>query len=118
MLADDGLLHLEVSNFSRPAGPYSAFLQFPQLYSFTYLTLVNYLQAAGFTPIFADDAVGRSLVIISRRSAVPARREFVSIDVPKYAAALARKSRVYRYAARLPQFSVFGKLKGALYSGF
>jgi hypothetical protein len=120
LLADDGLLSLEVVNFERPSLPRETFLQFPLLYQLTYISLTNYLQKAGFRPIYVDEslsseAVG-TLTIVSRRVHERGSNDFIHIDLDKHLRSLDRKDRLYRLAEWLPRFSIFGRLRSVLKS--
>jgi SAM-dependent methyltransferase len=120
LVADDGLLYLEVVNFERPCVPRTQFLQFPLLYQLTPISLTNYLQQAGFRPIYvdetiSDEAVG-SLTIVSRRSAERRSNDFIRIDLDKHLNNLNRKDRIYRLAEWVPRFSIFGRIRSVLKS--
>jgi hypothetical protein len=114
LLDDSGLLFLEVVNLNRLGNPRSEAMQFPKLFTFTCISLSNYLHSAGFQPIFVDESVG-SLTIVSKRL-TDARDEFVAIDLAKHLADLNRKNHLYRLATWLPRFSVFGKIRSVLNS--
>jgi SAM-dependent methyltransferase len=118
ILEDNGLLYLEVPNFNRPGGPYRAFLQFPHLYSFTYVTLANYLVDADFHPIFVDEAVANLTVISRRGGSMLKNGEFTRIDISKYLSALKWKNRIYGFAKVIPRFSVFGKVRSLINSAY
>jgi SAM-dependent methyltransferase len=120
LLADDGLLFLEVGNFERSGLPREKFLQFPLLYQLTHISLTNYLEQAGFRQIYVDEAItdqgGGTLAIVSRRSRERRSNDFIRIDLEKHLRCLARKDRIYRWAECLPRYSIFGRLRSVLKS--
>ncbi|HEX4147115.1 MAG TPA: methyltransferase domain-containing protein [Pirellulales bacterium] len=120
LLADDGLLLLEVGNFERPGLPREQFLQFPLLYQLTPISLTNYLERAGFRPIYVDEAVRSegtgTLTMVARRSSERRTGDFIRIDLEKHLSGMERKDRIYRLADRLPRFSIFERLRAVLKS--
>jgi SAM-dependent methyltransferase len=120
LLADDGLLFLEVGNFERSGFPRETFLQFPVLYQLTSISLTNYLDQAGFRPIYVDEAITNegsgTLTIVARRSRECGSKDFIRIDLEKHLRCLARKDRIYGLAEWLPRFSIFGRLRSVLKS--
>ncbi len=120
LLADDGLLVLEVVNFDRPSLPRDQFLQFPLLYIFSFISLVNLLAATGFRPVFHDEtssdtSVG-TMTVIARRMSERWEKDFIQVDLERYKKNLDRKDRIYRLAERLPRVSIFGRLRSVLKS--
>ena len=107
-------------NLNRFGVPLEKYLQFPLLFSLTLISLINYLQQAGFRPIYVDEPVGDDAVgtlkVVCRRLPERGGDDFIRIDLEKHLKALYRKDRIYRMAEWLPRFSIFGRLRSALNS--
>jgi hypothetical protein len=107
-------LALEVKNLNRLAHPREGVLQFPAVFVFTAITLLNYLYRTGFRPLFVDDT-GPSLKVIARRHDELVE-DFMAVDLERHLADLNRKNRFYRLATWIPPISIFAKIRAAFSS--
>jgi len=121
LLKPGGLLYLEVPNLASPGGPFTAFLQFPHLYSFTAITLRNYLTAiGGFRPVYTSE--GRSdLAMMSRkvteaRADHPKAGEFEGYDLERFRRRMKVLERVFTLASYVPRLPVLEKVRATLFS--
>lgn len=118
LLEESGVLYLEVPNVNRPGGFYENFLQLPHLFNFSAITLMNYMEQAGFKVVFLDDAIG-GLTVIGRKQTerrAIASGSFIRMDIHKYLKQLKRKNQLYKLAARIPAVSYLGKIRSLLLS--
>jgi SAM-dependent methyltransferase len=120
ILKPGGLVHLEVPNLARwgEAG-LGDFFQFPHLFSFTAITLRNYLVAlGGLRPIYSAQRAG-SLTMIARKVGPAAIEpiktdDFERFDVLNFMQRLRIMERVHKLAACIPPVPILRNLRSTL----
>jgi SAM-dependent methyltransferase len=120
ILKPGGLVHLEVPNLARwgEAG-LGDFFQFPHLFSFTAITLRNYLVAVGgLRPIYSAQRAG-SLTMIARKVGPAATEpikagDFERFDVLNFMQRLRMMERVHKLAGWIPPLPILRKLRSTL----
>ncbi len=122
ILRPGGLVHLEVPNLARwGEGGLEQFFQFPHLFSFTEITLRNYLTAiGGFQPIFAAERA-HNLTIVARkiglaREETAGPKDFEHFDIVNFMERLRLMQRVRRLTRCIPRWPLLGKVRSTLES--
>lgn len=116
LLNPGGWLYLEVPNLDRPGGVYETFLQFPHLYSFNHITVRNYIESAGYNPIFIDDSVFNLTIICRKMRSTQSfdNDRFVKTDIKKFLLDVKRKNRIYTAAKYVPSLSILRRIKALM----
>ena len=112
LMSPESLLYLEVPNFDKPGCTYEHFLQFPHLYNFSAITLMNILRLNGFEPVYLDEAISK-LSIISRKTEFKSSN-FTRQNLDGYLTKIHRKKQVYNLYQKIPGISFLKQFKELL----
>jgi SAM-dependent methyltransferase len=114
LLNHEGLLFIEVGNFNKPFKSFSVLQQLPKLFSFTPITLINYLKNTGFEIVYYNEIKDVLSLVVSKTGTISDK--IIKMDTKNLIDRIHWVDKIQTLAEKIPTwFPVSRSIKNALH---